>query len=91
MRYLWPIVIVIFVIFSLDFATQNSEMIVVRYSLDFIDYGIRTERPLFVTLYLTFAFGIVFSVIYFLVYHTKLLSRIRKLRIEKISLTTSSI
>ena len=82
MRYLWPVLIVLFVLFSIDFATQNPEMVVVRYSLDWLNYGIRAERPLFVTLFLTLALGILFSVFYFLIYHTRLLARMRKLRGE---------
>ena len=82
MRYLWPVLIVLFVLFSIDFATQNPEVVVVKYSLDWLNYGIRSERPLFVTLYLTLALGILFSVLYFLVYHTKLLVQMRKLRGE---------
>ena len=82
MRYLWPVLIVLFVLFSIDFATQNPEVVVVKYSLEWLNYGIRSERPLFVTLYLTLAFGILFSVLYFLVYHTKLLAQMRKLRGE---------
>ena len=80
MRYLWPVLIVLFVLFSIDFATQNPEVVVVKYSLEWLNYGIRSERPLFVTLYLTLALGILFSVLYFLVYHTKLLAQMRKLR-----------
>ena len=82
MRYLWPVLIVLFVLFSIDFATQNPEMVVVRYSLDWLNYGIRAERPLFVTLFLTLAMGILFSVFYFMIYHTRLLARMRKLRGE---------
>ena len=82
MRYLWPVLIVLFVLFSIDFATQNPEVVVVKYSLEWLNYGIRSERPLFVTLYLTLALGILFSVLYFLVYHTKLLAQMRKLRGE---------
>ena len=82
MRYLWPVLIVLFGLFSIDFATQNPEVVVVKYSLEWLNYGIRSERPLFVTLYLTLALGILFSVLYFLVYHTKLLAQMRKLRGE---------
>ena len=82
MRYLWPVLIVLFVLFSIDFATQNPEVVLVKYSLEWLNYGIRSERPLFVTLYLTLALGILFSVLYFLVYHTKLLAQMRKLRAE---------
>ena len=82
MRYLWPVLIVLFVLFSIDFATQNPEVVVVKYSLEWLNYGIRSERPVFVTLYLTLALGILFSVLYFLVYHTKLLAQMRKLRGE---------
>ena len=82
MRYFWPVLIVLFVLFSIDFATQNPEMVVVRYSLDWLNYGIRAERPLFVTLFLTLALGILFSVFYFLIYHTRLLARMRNLRGE---------
>ena len=86
MRYLWPVILVVFVLFSVDFATQNSKMVVVRYTLDWLNYGVRIERPLFVTLYLTLALGILFSVLYFLFYHTRLHARMRKLRSEKIKL-----
>ena len=82
MRYLWPVILVVFVLFSVDFATQNSEMVLVRYTLDWLNYGVRIERPLFVTLYLTLALGILFSVLYFLFYHTRLHARMRKLRSE---------
>ena len=82
MRYIWPVLMVLFVLFSIDFATQNPEMVVVRYSLDWLNYGIRAEHPLFVTLFLTLALGILFSVFYFLIYHTRLLARMRKLRGE---------
>ena len=82
MRYLWPVLMVLFVLFSIDFASQNPEVVVVRYSLDWLNYGVRSERPLFVTLYLTLALGIFFSVLYLLVYHTKLLAQMRKLRGE---------
>ena len=39
MRYLWPVLIVLFVLFSIDFATQNPEVVVVKYSLDWLNYG----------------------------------------------------
>ena len=82
MRYLWPMILVVFVIFSVDFATQNSENVVVNYTLEWLNYGVRIERPLFVTLYLTLALGILFSVLYFLFYHTRLHARMRKLHYE---------
>ena len=82
MRYLWPVLMTLFVLFSIDFAIQNPEVVVVRYSLDWLNYGVRSERPLFVTLYLTLALGIFFSVLYFVVYHTKLLAQMRNLRRE---------
>ena len=79
MRYFWPVIILFFILFSVHFAIQNSEIVVVKYSLAWLNIGVRTERPLFITLYLTLAF----SVLYFLVYHTKLLARMRKLHSEK--------
>ena len=79
MRYIWPVFLVSLVLFSVDFATMNSETVVIRYTLDWLNYGVRIERPLFVTLYLTLALGILFSVLYFLLYHMRLHARIRKL------------
>ena len=76
MRYLSLIIFAGFLVFCVDFATQNTETVVIDYQLDWLKFGFRSERPVFVPIFFTFAFGIIFCVIYFFIYHSVLLVKL---------------
>ena len=78
MRYLSLILFSGFLIFSIDFATQNTELVAFHYRLDWLNFSYQSERPVFVPVFFSFAFGIMFSVIYFFIYHAFLLKNLRQ-------------
>ena len=82
MRYLSLIIFAGFLVFCVDFATQNTETIVINYQLDWLKFGFRSERPVFVPIFFTFAFGIIFCVIYFFIYHSVLLGKLHRQKKE---------
>ena len=82
MRYLSLILFAGFFVFSVDFATQNTELVVLHYRLDWLNFSYQSERPVFVPVFFTFAFGIFFSVFYFFFYHAVLLRNLRKQKKE---------
>ena len=82
MRYLSLIIFAGFLVFCVDFATQNTEMVVINYQLDWLKFGFRSERPVFVPIFFTFAFGIIFCVIYFFIYHSVLLGKLHRQKKE---------
>ena len=82
MRYLSLILFSVFLIFSIDFATQNTEMVVLNYDLNWLNFRYQSERPVFVSVFFSFAFGIIFSVFYFFIYHAVLLRNLRKQKKE---------
>ena len=82
MRYLSLIVFAGFLVFCVDFATQNTETVLINYELDWLKFGFRSERPVFVPIFFTFAFGIIFCVIYFFIYHSVLLGKLHKQKRE---------
>ena len=75
-----------FLIFSIDFATQNTELVAFHYHLDWLNFSYQSERPVFVPIFFSFAFGIMFSVIYFFIYHVFLLKNLRQQKKEIIRL-----
>ena len=82
MRYLSLIIFAGFLVFCVDFATQNTETVLINYQLDWLKFGYRSERPLFVPIFFTFAFGIIFCVIYFFIYHSVLLGKLYRQKKE---------
>ena len=82
MRYLSLIIFAGFMVFCVDFATQNTETVVINYQLDWLKFGFRSERPVFVPIFFTFAFGIIFCVIYFFIYHSVLLGKLHRQKKE---------
>ena len=82
MRYLSLIIFAGFLVFCVDFATQNTETVVINYQLDWLKFGFRSERPVFVPIFFTFAFGIIFCVIYFFIYHSVLLGKLHRQKKE---------
>jgi len=82
MRYLSLILFSVFLVFSVDFATQNTEMVVLNYDLSLLNFSYQSERPVFVSVFFSFAFGIIFSVFYFFFYHAVLLRNLRKQKKE---------
>ena len=82
MRYLSLIFFSGFLVFSVDFATQNTEIVALHYSLDWLNFSYQSERPLFVPVFFSLAFGIIFSVIYFFIYHAFLLKNLREQKKE---------
>lgn len=82
MRYLSLILFSGFLIFSIDFATQNTEIVDFHYRLDWLNFSYQSERPIFVPVFFSFAFGIMFSVIYFFIYHAFLLKNLRQQKKE---------
>ena len=69
-------------VFCVDFATQNTETVVINYQLDWLKFSFRSERPVFVPIFFTFAFGIIFCVIYFFIYHSVLLGKLHRQKKE---------
>ena len=82
MRYLSLIIFAGFLVFCVDFATQNTETVEINYQLDWLKFGFRSERPVFVPIFFTFAFGIIFCVIYFFIYHSVLLGKLHRQKKE---------
>ena len=82
MRYLSLIIFAGFLVFCVDFATQNTETVLINYQLDWLKFGFSSERPVFVPIFFTFAFGIIFCVIYFFIYHSVLLGKLHKQKRE---------
>tara|TARA_B100001123_G_scaffold217942_1_gene246062 strand:+ start:160 stop:579 length:420 start_codon:yes stop_codon:yes gene_type:complete len=82
MRYLSLIIFAGFLVFCVDFATQNTETVVINYQLEWLKFGFRSERPVFVPIFSTFAFGIIFCVIYFFIYHSVLLGKLHRQKKE---------
>ena len=82
MRYLSLIIFAGFLVFCVDFATQNTETVVINYQLDWLKFSYRSERPVFVPIFFTFAFGIIFCVIYFFIYHSVLLGKLHRQKKE---------
>ena len=82
MRYLSLIIFAGFLVFCVDFATQNTETVVINYQLDWLKFSFRSERPVFVPIFFTFAFGIIFCVIYFFIYHSVLLGKLHSQKKE---------
>ena len=93
MRYLSLILFSGFLVFSVDFATQNTEIVALHYSLDWLNFSYQSERPVFVPVFFSFAFGIMFSVIYFFIYHAFLLKNLRqqKKEIERLKNLVESV
>ena len=82
MRYLSLIIFAGFLVFCVDFATQNTETVVINYQLDWLKFGFQSERPVFVPIFFTFSFGIIFCVIYFFIYHSVLLGKLHRQKKE---------
>ena len=82
MRYLSLIIFAGFLVFCVDFATQNTETVLINYQLDWLKFGFQSERPVFVPIFFTFAFGIIFCVIYFFIYHSVLLGKLHRQKKE---------
>ena len=49
---------------------------------EWLKFGFRSERPVFVPIFFTFAFGIIFCVIYFFIYHSVLLGKLHRQKKE---------
>ena len=82
MRYLSLIIFAGFLVFCVDFATQNTETVLINYQLEWLKFSFRSERPVFVPIFFTFAFGIIFCVIYFFIYHSVLLGNLHRQKKE---------
>ena len=82
MRYLSLIIFAVFLVFCVDFATQNKETVIINYKQDFLKFSFSSERPVFVPIFFTFAFGIIFCVIYFFIYHSFLLAKLGRQKRE---------
>ncbi len=76
MRYLSLILFAIFLVFSVDFATQNTVQVLINYKIAWLNFDFITERPIFVPIFFSFAFGIVFSVFYFFISHAALFRKL---------------
>ena len=82
MRYFSLILFAAILIFSIDFATQNTDNVILIYTLDWLNFSFLTARPVFVPVFFSFAFGIIFSVFYFFFYHASLLRNQHKQKKE---------
>ena len=82
MRYFSLIIFAGFLVFCVDFATQNTETVIINYQQDWLNLSFRSERPVFVPIFFTFASGIIFCVIYFFIYHSVLLGKLHRQKKE---------
>ena len=82
MRYLSLIIFAVFLVFCVDFATQNTETVMINYNQEWLKFSFSSERPVFVPIFFTFASGIVFCVIYFFIYHSVLLGKLSRQKRE---------
>ena len=82
MRYFSLILFAAILVFSIDFATQNTDRVMLNYTLDWLNFSFQTEHPVFVPVFFTFAFGIIFSVFYFFFYHAVLVRTLHKQKKE---------
>ena len=82
MRYLSLIIFAGCLVFCVDFATQNTDTVIIDYQQELLNFSFRSERPVFVPIFFTFAFGIIFCVIYFFIYHSVLLGKLRRQKKE---------
>ena len=82
MRYLSLIIFAGFLVFCVDFATQNTGNVIINYQQDWLKFSFRSERPIFVPIFFTFAFGIIFCVVYFFIYHSVLHAKLRRQKKE---------
>ncbi len=57
-------------------------MVLIKYNQDLLNFSFRSERPIFVPVFFTFAFGIIFCVIYFFIYHSVLLGKLNRQKKE---------
>ncbi len=80
MRYISLLLFAFFLVFCVDFATQNTLNVFINYKIDWVNFDFSTERPIFVPVFFSFAIGIIFSVFYFFLSHAILL---RKLRLKR--------
>ena len=87
MRYLSLIIFAVFLVFCVDFATQNTDTIIINYQQEWLNLSFKSERPVFVPIFFTFASGIIFCVIYFFIYHSVLLGKLsrQKRKIKRLS------
>ena len=76
MRYVSLILFAVFLVFSVDFATQNTFQVLINYKITWLNFDFITERPIFVPIFFSFAFGIVFSVLYFFISHAALFRKL---------------
>ena len=62
-------------------------MVIINYQQDWLNFSFRSERPVFVPIFFTFASGIIFCVIYFFIYHSVLLGKLsrQKRKIKRLS------
>ena len=82
MRYLSLIIFAGCLVFCVDFATQNTDTVIIDYQQELLNFSFRSERPVFVPIFFTFASGIIFCVIYFFIYHSVLLGKLRRQKKE---------
>tara|TARA_B100001250_G_C19660008_1_gene726605 strand:- start:419 stop:838 length:420 start_codon:yes stop_codon:yes gene_type:complete len=82
MRYLSLIIFAGCLVFCVDFATQNTETVIINYQQEWLKFSFRSERPVFVPIFFTFASGIIFCVIYFFIYHSVLLGKLSRQKRE---------
>ena len=82
MRYLSLIIFAGSLVFCVDFATQNTETVIINYQQEWLKFSFRSERPVFVPIFFTFASGIIFCVIYFFIYHSVLLGKLSRQKRE---------
>ena len=76
MRYVSLILFAVFLVFSVDFATQNTVQVLINYKITWLNFDFISERPIFVPIFFSFAFGIVFSVMYFFISHAALFRKL---------------
>ncbi len=78
MRYFWLLFASAFLGFGVLFADQNKDLVTVRFSLEWLNVHLTSgQHPIFISVFAALAFGIFFTTLYFLFYHSYLRIRIK--------------
>lgn len=78
MRYFSLIIFAAFIFFSFNFASQNTDFVMLSYNIKLLNVSYNTKIPIFIIVFFSFSFGIIFSTFYFLFYHLNLKYNLKK-------------
>ena len=72
MRYLWLVLLAVFIYFSIIFISQNTQPVSINFVINWIGINYDSKRPLFYPIFMALAGGIIFCVGYFFSHHSQL-------------------